>query len=348
MQGEDEENGGGGDKNSTGKGVVPLFFRVVNTKYKERHYWYLKLLESHRQGDKIRHRQLVNLSTLSQLPEDRIKRIFKDLTKTVALFKEVSAVLPPGYRYLKTPYLLALENSFKVPQGCHDLDLGETFTAGVKNRQNTVDESRLFDLIDKKMQEYGLSTGLIGWVENMASGGPGGNMTVCFLLNSSGFPLRYVVLERTKGDGTNILDSLQIGDNPPEFFLAPACERFYNEFRPEAPSEKENGYIFREIFLIKQLAGWPESIDQNLEKILLFGNSAAFRDDKINLALLVATDLKNHLDYLKHRLNPTDKGIAMDTKDLVRTCFISLFFKKVFDSIIFRHNLPQRTLQPRT
>lgn len=168
-----------------------------------------------------------------------------------------------------------------------------------------------------------------------------------FLLDSGGFPLKFVVLEEKKGGEITGLQEFKINSVEPEFFLAPACERFYNTLGQMELSEREKGYTFKEIFLLKETAGWPGNPDLSMEKILLYGPEPALQDEKVNRALLAVTGLKKHLAYVRGRLAALTGDNPLPAQDLICTYFISLFFKKIFDDILNRHYILQQTLPSR-
>ncbi|MFZ5634323.1 MAG: hypothetical protein ACOY40_15900 [Bacillota bacterium] len=307
-----------------------MFFRVVNARYKEREYTYLKLLESHRHGDKIKHKQVVNLSNINHLPADRIKPLFDDLNRTLAVFRDISESAPPSCRYLKTSYLLALENAFNVSQHYQDQDLKEIILLDQKRKYNYLHDNILFELVSKKALEYGISSDLFCWVENITG------CLVCFLMDSTGFPLKFIVLdEQREEEITNTL-GLIIKDRQPGFFLATACERLYNSFQLLELMEKEKSYIVKEIFLVKQLTNWPGRPDVIMEKILLCGSASEQKDEKISGALLAVISLKDHIAYVNSRVDIITGG-PLSARDLACTYFISLFFKKMFDVVMVRH-----------
>lgn len=325
---------------------MQLFYRVVNARYKEREYTYLKLLESHRQGDKIKHKQLVNISGINQLPADRIKPLFDDLSKTLALYKEISETLPSQCRYLKASYLLALENSFKVSGNIQD----QYFREILKDRKlkhTSLNENAFCDLVFEKAREYGFASNIFCWVENMANGNEGQGLLTCILLDGSGFPLKYTVLSGPEGEEIRGLPDLKIKNLKTEFFLAPACERLDNALR-QGLSEKGKGYTFKEIFLFKQLTGWHGTPDFSMEKILLFGNEHTLEDEKVNRALLAVTDLKSHQAYVYSRIMFVSGGRSLPCQDLLCTYFISFFFKRIFDAIMTKHNIQQPSFSPGT
>lgn len=318
-----------------------MFFRLVNARYKDRKYSYLKLLESHRQGAKVRQRQLVNLSVANQLPADKIKPLFDDLSGSIGLYKEISELLPPSCRHLKTAYLLALENSFKISQHMRDHDLEELFQANQRIKHTFRDPNILFELILEKVREYGIPKELIGWVEDLDSGNHKNNLLACFLLDSTGFPLKFLHLSREKGEEIKGLQDLKIKNMTPEFFLAPACERFYNAFRMMGLTEEEKGCVIKEIYFVRQLTGGTGKTDLGMEKLLVYGPEPAMRDEKISKALLAVTALKDHLAYIINRIGKTSGEYSTHPEDLVCTYFLSLFFKRIFDEIVIRHNIQQ-------
>lgn len=282
---------------------------------------------------------MVNLSAVSQLTPEKIKPLFNDLLDSISFYKEIYESVPASCRYLKTAYLLALENAFQVSHGIQDPDLREIIKTDGKTRHTEMDENTLFGLIYEKACEHGISPGLTGWVEKLESGRQNNSLLVCFLLDGSGFPLMYKSLGREKGEDLSGLTGLRIQGLEPEFFLAPACERLYSALCPEGLSGREKGYIFKEIFLFKQLNGWTGKTQLNLEKLLFYGPEPAIVDDRINRVLLAVTGLKSHLAYVGGRIGSVTRGCPMPAKDIVCTYFLTLFFKKMFDEITARHNI---------
>lgn len=215
---------------------------------------------------------MVNLSTVSQLPAEKLKPLFDDLNRSITLLREIRELLPPWCRYLKISFLLALENAFNVSNPMQNDHFREQFPDGNKVKGFIPGESTLFEVVLEKAAERGLAPDLIGWVEKMESR-QGNGMLACFLLDGSGFPLKYTVLSRQKGECLAGLSNLKIRDMRPEFFLAPACERLYNTFGSMGFSEKENGHFLKEIFIFRDPAGSGKT-GLNLEKVLLYGPGA--------------------------------------------------------------------------
>lgn len=308
-----------------------LFFRVVNARYKEREYVYLKLLESRREGNKVKHKQLANLSSVGQLLSERIKPLYDDLSKTLALYKELLESRPPWCRYLKTSYLLALENAFKVEHPCRDQDLRDLLLQDGKRKQSSISDENIFNrLIHEKSLEYGDPRGFMCWLENMN----------CFLVDSSGLPLSFSQLGSDMGEEVvNFLLNLRIEENDPEFFLANTCERFYNTFQLMAVLEKEKGYTVKEIFVYRQLTDWSGKPDLSMEKMLICGSAESMNDKRVNQALMSVNSLKSHIGYVSERIGSITRGNPLPDQDLTCTNFISSFFYKIFSDIKTRHKI---------
>ena len=200
-----------------------LFFRIVNASYKKKEYVYLKLLESHREGGKIKHRQLVNLSESVQLQSDRAKPLFEELNKTLAFLKTINELAPPSYRYLKASYVMALENTFKIEQRCREQDFRDIMVRDWKRKHTKdYDENIFNDTIQKESLSRGESQDIICWLENL-------NL---YVMDGKGFPLRLIHRHITEGeDIAKFLLKLRISDKKPDFFLGRACELLYNIFR---------------------------------------------------------------------------------------------------------------------
>lgn len=247
---------------------------------------------------------------------------------------------------MKTSYLLALENAFNVSHHMQESDSGGITLSDRKAKHILQDENIFFDLILEIARRYGLSPGTIGWVENIENCTQENNQLALFLLDSGGFPLKYQVLEEKTGEGISLPD-FKINNAVPEFFLAPSCERLYNALGRMGLSEKENGYTFKEVFLLKEITGCSGTPDLSMEKILLFGPESALQDKKVNSVLLAVTALKKHLAYVRDRLAMLTEGKPQSAQDLICTYFISLFFKKIFDDIMNRHNILQQLPPPR-
>jgi len=311
--------------------VESLFFRVVNARYKEREYVYLKLLESRREENKVKHIQLVNLSNVGHLPADRMKPLHDALSKTLALYKVLVESGPPWCRYLKTSYLLALENAFKVEHRCRDQDLRDVLRQDGKRKQNSFfDEDTFTRLIKEKSQEHGDPRGFMCWLEN----------TTCFVVDSSGLPLSLSQLGSQMGeDVVEFLLNLRIEEEVPEFFLANTCERLYNTFQLMAVLEKEKGYTVKEIFVYKQLTDWSGKPELRMEKMLICGSAAAMGDNRVNQAILSINSLKSHISYVSERIRSITGGNPLPEQDLSCTYFTSSFFYKIFSDIKARHKI---------
>jgi len=292
---------------------------------------YLKLLESRREGGKIKHRQLVNLSESVQLPSDRIKTLFEDLNWTLAFLKNINELAPSSCRYLKASYVMALENAFKIEQRCREQDFRDTLLRDWKRKHTkSYDESIFNDLIYKGSLKLGESRGSICWLENM-------NL---FILDENGFPLRLIHKEDTKGEEiTEFLLKLRIKEKRPEFFLGTACEILYNTFRHMAVQKKENGYFIKEVFAYKQLTDWSGKATLSLDKILILGTELSLNEEGVSGALMSFNSFKNQIEYVNSRIIPITGGISMPEQDLNCTYFMSYLFKKLFDDIRKKHNI---------
>lgn len=90
-----------------------MFFRIVNTKYKEKEYHYLKLLESYRHGKNIKQRALMNIRNLNHMSHDQAEDFTRELQQILALGKTFrdKKLLEP--RLVDIAFLLAAEYSLK-------------------------------------------------------------------------------------------------------------------------------------------------------------------------------------------------------------------------------------------
>ncbi|MFZ5651929.1 MAG: hypothetical protein ACOY4I_13920 [Bacillota bacterium] len=304
---------------------------MVNTRYKDKEYIYLKLLESRREGDKVKHKQLVNLSGIGHLQADRIKPLFDDLNKTLGVYKETVESGPPWCRYLKTAYLLALENAFRLEHRIQDRDLREILLQDGKRKHTSLfNENMFYGLIRKKTHEYEPFRGFICWLENQD----------CYLVDLNGFPLKFSTLSEQQGEEVaNFLFNIKIEDREPEFFLARACERFYDTFSLMGLLNKEKGYTTKEIFIYKQLTDWSGKPDLNTEKMLICGSPQSISEQHVNEALMAVNNLKSHFDYVRDRIVSVIKGNPPPDQDLTCTCFVSSFFYKIISNIKVRNNV---------
>lgn len=308
-----------------------LFFRIVNASYKKREYVYLKLLESHREGGKIKHRQLVNLSESVQLQSDSVKPLFEELNQTLVLLKTFNELAPPSYRYLKASYVMAMENAFKIEQRCREQDLREIMIRDWK-RKHTKDYDEIIfnDTIQKESISRGESQGIICWLENL-------NL---YVLDGKGFPLRLIHRHVTEGeDIAEYLLKLKISEKKPDFFLGRACELLYNTFRHMTSRKKSNGYTMKEIFVYRQLMDWSGKASFNFDKILILGADSCLNDERVSVGLMALNSLKDQIDYVNGRINSITGGISVPEKDLNCTYFMSYLFKKIFDDIRMTHNI---------
>ncbi|MFZ5649064.1 MAG: hypothetical protein ACOY30_15750 [Bacillota bacterium] len=237
---------------------------------------------------------------------------------------------PHWCRYLKTAYLLALENALRLEHRIQDRDLREILLQDGKRKHTTVfNENIFYGQIRQKSQEYEPFRGFICWLENQA----------CYLVDFNGFPLKFSALNDLQGgEVVNFLLNLKIEGKDPEFFLARSCERLYNTFRLMDALNKEKGYTLREIYIYKQLTDWSGKPDLNMEKMLICGQSSSLSDLQVNQALMAVNTLKTHFNYVRDRINLVTKGNPLPDHDLTCTCFISSFFYKIISTIKTRHN----------
>ena len=312
------------------RGGDVLFFRVVHAKYKKREYQYLKLLESRREGGKVKHLQLVNLSGAVQLGEYRMKLLFEDLNKTLTLYRELSDSGPHWCKYLKASYIMALENSFNVEQRCRDLDFRELLVQDGKRKQSIhLDENIFFDIVYRESLEQGVSRGFIVWLEKRH----------LFIFDCSGFPLKILPLrELREKEIARFLTELKIEKLLPEFFLGKSCELLYNTFRLMATGAGDKSFATKEIFVYKQLPDWSGKPASTMEKALICGVHP-LNDERISEALMLVNCFKNHIDYIDRRIAALTGETFMPDQDPDYTYFMSSFFKKIFDNVRKKHNI---------
>ncbi|MFZ5645401.1 MAG: hypothetical protein ACOY46_17670 [Bacillota bacterium] len=279
----------------------------------------------------MRHRQLVNLSESVQLQSDRVKPLFDDLNRTLALLKSISELGPPWCKYLKASYVMALENSFKIEHRCREQDFREILLRDWKRKHAKIFDENIFnELIQKQSQNQDHSRSIVCWLENMS----------LFVLDGNGLPLRVLYIKDTKGEETaEFLYNFKINEQETEFFLGTACELLYNTFCHIAVAKKNKWYSIKEVYVYKQLTDWSGKDSSRFDKMLILGTESSLNDERISGALTAVSGFKSHMDYVNRRLAPLTEGIFMPEQDLNCTYYTSYLFKKVFDDIRNTHKV---------
>lgn len=306
-----------------------MFFRIVNASYKKKEYLYLRLLESRREGKKIKHSQLVNLTESVQLRSDRVKPLFEDLNQTLEFLKTVNELAPPWCRYLKASYVMAMENAFKIEQCCREQDFRRILLQDWKRKQNKIFNENIFrELIQKESLNHGESGIVLCWLENLN----------IFVFDGNGFPLRVIQSEGANGEETEeVLLKLEIRKKE-VIFLGRACELLYNNFRNVA-LKKNGSYSIKEAFVYKQFTDWSGKASLSFDKVIIMGTELTLKDEQVNNALIEISGFRQHVDYVNRRTSQINGGISMPEQDLNCTYFISYLFKKIFDDIRKMHKV---------
>lgn len=302
----------------------------MSTRYKEKEYLYLKLLESRREGGKVKHLQLVNLSGILHMQPDRIAPLIEDLNKTLVFYRGISNLGPPWCRFFKISYILALENSFKVERHCHEQDLRELLLAEGKRKQHKIFiEDAFNELILNESLQWGEPGDYTVWIEKES----------LLLLNERGFPLRSLSLScKSSKEAATFLESLAIRDKKPIFFLGYSCELLYNIFRHLARLKKKSESCIREVFLFRQKNGGSGELPTGLDKVLTLVTATGEADQRVKKAMASVINLKYHEEFVLRRLKPLTADMAATEKEISCTYFISSLFKSIFDYLKNKHN----------
>ncbi|MFZ5597876.1 MAG: hypothetical protein ACOY31_12795 [Bacillota bacterium] len=305
-----------------------LFFRLAKTSYKKKSYVYLKLMESRRKEGGIRHQQLAGLPGVGKMPEDSIHSLMEDLNETLALYREISRLARPWRRNLKLSYILAMEKAFQLNKTSTGI-LAELLTGGGKGeRQNGgFNSKKLFGLIRKKSLQFETPKFLICWLENKN----------CFLMDSNGFPLKFIFMDQKKKDELAMESiSQRIGDKAPEFFLTNTCELLYNYFLKNNLGEK--GYSLKEVFLYRRPQCGNTGKDARIEKILMLSGVSSRESELMNQCILAVNNLRDNIDYVDERLKSVKGSNPVSDHDIAVTYFFTIFFNKLFSRIKTKYN----------
>ena len=291
---------------------------------------YLKLLESRREGGKIKQRQLINLSESVQIQSDKIKLLFEDLNQTLAFLKSIDEMAPPSYRYLKASYIMALENAFKIEQRCPEQDFKEILLRDGKRKYiNNYDEKVFRELICSRSQRPGDYWSIVHCLENL-------NL---FLFDGNGFPLSFIHKQtREAKEIAEYLLKFRNKRKKPHFFLGNACEILYKSFGHMA---SQSGCPTKELFVYNQSTDWSGKGTQSFNKMLVFETESSQNDDEVSVALMALNSFKNQMEYVNNRMAPiTITGVAsMSEQDFNCTYFLSYLFKKIFDDIRKKYDI---------
>ena len=308
-----------------------MFYRVVNTSYKDKEYLYVKLLESRREAGKVRHIQLVNLSSNIQMRPDKIKPLIEDLNKTLVFYKGITDSGLPWSKYLKAAYIMALENSFKVERRCGEQDFREILLRDSKKKYTGIYDETLFnELIFKKTSQWGDPGDLVCWIEKENA----------LILDNRGFPLRLLPLKEKKVKETaELLLGLGIGDCRIKFFLGNSCELLYNTFHCMTRLEKKSNYTVRDVFLFRQLTDFSGDPASLIDKVLVMGTGEPVNDELLKLAMVSVIDIKSHCEFVGRRIESATGATDIPEKDLNGMYFISSLFKKIFDYLKNKHSI---------
>lgn len=143
-----------------------MFFRVVTTRYKDKEYHYLKLLESYRHGENIKQRVLMNISTLNHMSREQADGLTRELQQILALGKTFREKKLLDARLIDIALLLATEYSLKPKAFYNKKQIVKMLADKVKRNSRLVASEGIINHINNIASEHSNTNEALLWVQD--------------------------------------------------------------------------------------------------------------------------------------------------------------------------------------
>lgn len=216
-----------------------MFFRVVTTKYKDKEYQYLKLLESYRNGENIKHRVFMNITNLNQMDRDQADGLIQELQQILALGKTFRQKKFLGPRLMDIVFLLAAEYSLKPKVFCNDKQIKKMLTEKKKRNYHLIKTEGIAKQLRSIASLHSSTDKALFWVQASNKFNLSRDEGLGILFNCQGFILGYLNID------------MQDEQNSPE------------EFQQIIKDSKDIPVLHSIIYE----AAFPEQVNYNLENV---------------------------------------------------------------------------------
>lgn len=313
-----------------------LFFRTVASKYKKKKYQYLRLMESYRDGDKVKQKELMTLANLTQTPANKINDILDDLRQLITISSSLSSYTG-GSAHLSL--ILALETAFQPKKICPVTVLEETISREREKKEGPFRDSELFFRLLKKYHagQPGNSD-LIFWANKAGIPGSVESTWIGYLMNSAGFPLQYFLFEKNGNDTeklTNVLAALKrTYKTEPIWIFLPTYFNQASPFNIIYP----DGYTQTSVVICQQRTNWVEYPAFSAEQYTVFTDINSAPPEKARELINITSNFLKYFRWYNERINLVTDEIITE-EDFLDMCIMTHLFGRLIELNIGVKNL---------
>ncbi|MFZ5590265.1 MAG: hypothetical protein ACOY81_00415 [Bacillota bacterium] len=305
-----------------------MFFRVVRTKYKDKQYKYLKLLESVRQGRRVMQRQVYNLGNVSHLSDEQLTNLVHDLEKVLYLVDHLTGYELSWGKFPRTSFLVALE--YCLDPGPKNIDL-QLFkrslnTEKVKRMYFRQQATSFWSFLVEHLPHFVSENKVIIFTCHLpAALVAGKNLLLDIAFNSQGYPLDYKMAEGYIYQLKNFISHIDERFSNANKVIV-SSERVYNNYvLPACQHDSEKGG--QEILLHRQSVNWQGRLvgqSSRLYYLDMSGGLSAPADEAVSIVV----DYLNFQDTLLASLPASGDSGGDGLSDMMDIYITSYFFKQ--------------------
>lgn len=176
-----------------------MFFRIVSAKYKKKRYHYLRVMESYRKGNKVKQKELMTLTSLNHMSQEKIDHIMNELKK-IQVYCTVLNKNSSGCAWISL--LVALDIVFQPKKPCPLPILQQILRKNLERRGKPPanKEEYFFDYLQKPyppITENGIP---ILYIDKFHKNENSEQELYGYLVNTTGLPLQYFFITKDHSD----------------------------------------------------------------------------------------------------------------------------------------------------
>lgn len=318
-----------------------MFFRIVTTRYKNKEYSYLKLLESYRSGNKIKQRVLINIVNLDRIPRQTAKMLTEELHDNLEFCNSLRYFSTTGARFSKLSYIFALEKAFKTVKGCSESEIREIYlNEKNKTRYYSRDREQFYNLIHNKVINTDNTPEAVFWSKklNQILSSADNNLFLGVLLNTRGLPLRYVIFRRQNPNALgDILAELKAVYRLNRI-IPLICEETYQCFIADQLSNRDTRNPTPEVFLHRQSTNWLGQTNFVTERYFIL-NCFNHGNDEISQIIQLINEFADYLGRCTERVQNLLTDSSLSAGDILDITIISHLLYKLIILTLNKNNL---------
>lgn len=315
-----------------------MFFRIVASRYKKKKYQYLRLMESYREGDRVKQRELMTLANLTQTPAQTINDILEDLRQLITISNSLSSHTGGS---AQLSLLLALEMTFQPKKICPAAFLEETLSREREKKEVTSRDPELFfRLIQKYHSRQPEHPDLIFWANKTSIPGSSESPWTGYLMNSAGFPLQYFLFDKNRPAGEELAGILaRLKEAYPTESLWTFLPIYFHQTGP-LDIIYPDGFTKSNVVICQQRNDWPDHTALSAEQYTVYTNTDSKPSGKIRELINTAGNFLKYYRWHIERTNLIADGIFAE-EDFLDMCFMLHLFGKLIEfNIGGKHLLP--------